>query len=289
MAKSTWSVAVCCIEPGDGRSRRFTDILSVRGVRGIAISVDRTICRPYETGGANRNPPGKKRNMKRRASLTLAAVAGFAISLVALEQHACARENPLLDWEFWKAATVEDVIAAIAEGADIHARLNDGWTPFHMAALKNDNPDVIRLLMDRGANVHARDETGRTPLHAAAHENGNPDVVGLLMDRGANVHVRDGDGATPLHVAGINENPDMAGHLMDWGADIHARDGDGKTPLHWAAAFGQNPDVAGLLLDRGANGSARDESGKTPFDYAQENGRIKNSKVYRRLKESQHR
>ena len=69
--------------------------------------------------------------------------------------------------EFFQTATVEDVTACLAAGADVTL---DGFgrEPLHWAAGNNENPAVIEALVAAGADVSARDEQGATHLHAAA-------------------------------------------------------------------------------------------------------------------------
>ena len=48
--------------------------------------------------------------------------------------------------EFFRTATVEDVTACLAAGADVAARTEDGHTPLHQAAFVNENPAVVQAL-----------------------------------------------------------------------------------------------------------------------------------------------
>ena len=58
--------------------------------------------------------------------------------------------------EFFETATVEDVTACLAAGADVNARTEDGYTPLHHAAWGNVNAAVVEALLDAGANAAAR-------------------------------------------------------------------------------------------------------------------------------------
>ena len=52
------------------------------------------------------------------------------------------------------------------------------------------------------------------------------------------------------------------------------------TPLMYAAKYNENPDVITTLLNAGADAKAKSIEGKTAFDYAQNNHKIKGTKVY---------
>ena len=239
-------------------------------------------------------------------------VAGFFPSII----HA--QENPLLNLEFWKTATAQDVKTALDRGANIHAQhienemaplhfaaafskipetlallLKQGAdiearemsqsTPLHFAAGWNETPEVVALLLEHGADIEARDTNGWTPLHTAAR-NSKTKMVALLLKQGADVEARSDDRMTPLHRASVTSNtPKVVALLLDHGADIEARDTNGWTPLQIAAAASRTPETIVLLLERGANTQVYDRNGKTPFDYIKENEHLRESKTLRNL------
>ena len=53
--------------------------------------------------------------------------------------------------EFFETATVDDVTACLAAGADVAARNENGGTPLYIAARNNENPAVIEALLVAGA------------------------------------------------------------------------------------------------------------------------------------------
>ena len=57
-----------------------------------------------------------------------------------------------------------------AQGVNIRARDNIGWTPMHYAA-RGNAVDAIMWHKAKGADINARDNNGRTPMHRAAREN----------------------------------------------------------------------------------------------------------------------
>ena len=170
--------------------------------------------------------------------------------------------------DYFTTATVQDVKACLAAGADLRARDKRGQTPLHWAARSNENPEVLQALLTAGADLRARDKRGQTPLHWAARSNENPEVLQALLTAGADLSARNEAGLTPLYTAAMNENPEVFQALLTAGADLSARNEAGLTPLHWAAGFNENPEVLQALLTAGADLSARNEAGLTPLHWA---------------------
>ena len=96
--------------------------------------------------------------------------------------------------------------------------LSANLEPLHLAAWFNDNPEVIRMLLENGANVHDIAEGRRarySPLDLAAWNNENPAVVQTLLDYGARIH----EPSFSLTLAVIhNRNPTVIQVLLDHGA-----------------------------------------------------------------------
>ena len=117
-----------------------------------------------------------------------------------------------------RTAPVAVVEELIKEGADVHAKTEDGATLLHLAAFQRDS-EKARVLIDAGAPIDG--EYGRhgwTPLHhavmppelsmpgtvASSHNLGPPDeeLVQILLDAGAWVEKKDQWGRTPIVMAG---------------------------------------------------------------------------------------
>ena len=106
-------------------------------------------------------------------------------------------------------------------------------THLHTAARMNDSNSALWLIAN-GANVHAKDEDGLTPLHLAAVYNAT-ETAALLLKNGAEVNAKHKDW-TPLHLAAVYNATETAALLLKNGADVNAKDNDGATPLDWAIA-----------------------------------------------------
>ena len=108
--------------------------------------------------------------------------------------------------EWWKIATLEDVVKKIESGVDVNVRntLVKGKTPLMYAGENNSNPEVIRLLVKYGADVDLSNEKGITPLMYASRNNSNPEVIAALLVCGADVKAKDKEGNTVLDYAKNN-------------------------------------------------------------------------------------
>jgi ankyrin repeat protein len=98
------------------------------------------------------------------------------------------------DDSLWEAAMFGEIEAAkkaIADGANVNAKKDDGETPLHWATVESmdsGSKKVIELLISKGADVNAKIVTGRkkgmTPL-AIAKMFSNKEIADLLRKHGA--------------------------------------------------------------------------------------------------------
>jgi hypothetical protein len=151
----------------------------------------------------------------------------------------------------------------------------DGWpvegcTPLHLAALKEHDAVVARLLGLR-ADVGLRDDVhGLTAAHCACYRN-RASSLGLLLDAGSSINARSSCGQTPLIVAAHNGATDCVKLLLARGGDaleLDAVSNAGNAAMLLAAQWGHAKTVQ-LLLQAGANPTIRNNSGNTPLYYAQ--------------------
>jgi ankyrin repeat protein len=93
------------------------------------------------------------------------------------------------------------VKSLIKDGADVNqlGHFAVEGSALHVA-VRTNQPEVARLLLDSGATVDIRDQHDYTPLHNAAW-NGNLEMVKLLLASGANITARNYSGDTPLSCA----------------------------------------------------------------------------------------
>jgi ankyrin len=147
-----------------------------------------------------------------------------------------------------------------------------------MVAVRENHPQVVKLLLELGANVNARTRVGITPpfilpnavpgfghgigivrggspdrgrrsptpgglspLQYAARD-GRLDIVKILLASGAGINQVEANGITPLITAITNNHPDVATYLVEQGADLKPSDWYGRTAL-FAAVETRNMDV----------------------------------------------
>ena len=164
------------------------------------------------------------------------------------------------------------VVRALLEGgADVDARAAGfsvdygwSWTPLHLAAASNPDPEVVATLLEAGADLNTISGEGMFPLHHAVG-NPNPAVAAVLLDAGADVNALSRSRHTPLHeAAGRVSNPAVIELLVAAGTDVNARDSNGYTPLHTAAWYNNAAEIVNALIAAGADVNARDPTGYVP-------------------------
>jgi ankyrin repeat protein len=184
---------------------------------------------------------------------------------------------------------------AIEDGADVNETSLFGFTPLMFAALLNDDPEIIRILLEKGSDIDAETEDGMTALmwalmtetqdHTAqdmsaalVREENRRAVAMELIKRGANANAVCYSARwrswTPLLFAALDpdRNSSIISLLIDAGANVEARTGDELTPLILAATYARAPEAVHYLIKAGANvnveGKQEGREGWTPLLYA---------------------
>jgi len=147
-----------------------------------------------------------------------------------------------------KKVNIETVQNAIADGADVNVKDDEGISALYYAA--GDAEDkIVKILIDNGANVDEKSpKYGTTPLMSAIDRGKSEQriaIVTLLIERGADVNAKSKTlEQTPLiHAAQYNQKT-ITKILIDNGADVSAKDKNWKTPLDYAAKMGHKEIVA---------------------------------------------
>ncbi len=144
-------------------------------------------------------------------------------------------------------------------------------TPLMLAASENDIDKVNELLAD-GAEVNASDDDGWTPLHYALMFSGEqPDsrIVKLLIKNGANPSAMTKEGDVAMHQIVVTGDADLIHFTMEHGGNLEVKNGHGETPL-FAAIYTGYPDIVQILLNEGADANATNASGMTALEVAKD-------------------
>ena len=96
-------------------------------------------------------------------------------------------------------------------------------------AVKDENEEVLRELIQAGCCVNQKDAEGRAPIHYAATQSFS-DCLVQLIDAQADVNIKDSDGKTPLHWAGLSFDWDAHPILIKAGADLSIANNRGSLP-----------------------------------------------------------
>jgi len=154
----------------------------------------------------------------------------------------------------------------IEEGALVNTPHSEGNTALFFA-LKY--PAIMKLLIDAGANVNAQNGGNEKPLNIAVKID-NIEAVKLLLENKATVNHKNLKEETVLHAVAkphyslVVHNPEIARLLIEAGAKIDARDNEGCTALHRAAEYCHAP-LIDVFFRQGADINARDNRGETPL------------------------
>ncbi|KAF9875130.1 hypothetical protein CkaCkLH20_07396 [Colletotrichum karsti] len=155
------------------------------------------------------------------------------------------------------------------ERALIEAGGRDGWTPL-LEACGTNSERMVKLLLDRGANIEAPSSKAWTPITYAISR-GYDQIVEILLERGANIEAPTASSKkwTPLTYATFREKEKIVEILLQRDAKIDSTNAAKQTSLCIAAGNGSHR-IAQLLVEKGANIEFRDELGRTPLILAAE-------------------
>lgn len=169
------------------------------------------------------------------------------VSVLSATFHAAAANSASLDDALRRAASNGDVASVqklIANGADVNAQDNHGYTALIDAASKG-HLAILRLLLDANADPNLQTSYGATALSlASAH---HPEVVRMLLDAGADVNK-----STALVAAAWYGQREIVHMLLKAGADVNVQTRYECTPL-FAASLNDHREIVRTLIAAGAD------------------------------------
>lgn len=117
-------------------------------------------------------------------------------------------------YQIASSGTIDELIQLVA----LHAPTGDarvqwfnepnsvGVNLLQMAALRNDNVDMIQYILQNGADPNVRDQFyGNSPLHEAAARE-DDEAIEVLLLYGANIHARNKQGLRPIDLASSDKS-----------------------------------------------------------------------------------
>ncbi|KAI7367193.1 hypothetical protein KC354_g3605 [Hortaea werneckii] len=158
----------------------------------------------------------------------------------------------------------------IAAGAEPNPSVNrSSSSPLHQA-IRADDLELSRLLLELGANINSLNDYKTTPLMYAV-KYGSAKMVELILEHHPDMARLSFIGAAAIHWAVWPNRPEIMELLVAAGADCDHGMADGSTPLHCASTAGHLETVE-CLLRLGADPTLRNDDWKTASQVAVENG-----------------
>lgn len=142
------------------------------------------------------------------------------------------------------------------------------WEPTLLSmAIERGHHEMAIYLIEQGSSVNTM-QYGTSGLHVAGRNN-DLELVKMLLARGADVDAIDAYDCTPLLHCAQRKVPEVMVALIEAGADVnHQSEATrGWTALHAAANTGDTETLR-ILLEAGADPSIKDDDGKTAAELA---------------------
>jgi ankyrin repeat protein len=150
----------------------------------------------------------------------------------------------------------------IGEKADVNAFASDGTPALHWA-VRYENVDAAKMLLDAGANPNLKNRYELTPLQIAI-DNGDAGMARLLIKAGADAKALAPTGETVLMTAARQGNAGIVKALLEAGAPVDAKDDAfQQTALMIAVREGRTEAVRELIAAK-ADVNAQTKAGRAP-------------------------
>lgn len=137
---------------------------------------------------------------------------------------------------------------------------NIGLTKLHIA-IKNQDINMIKKLIEQGADINIRAEYNYTPIQYACLSN-NYEAVKILLENNANILNEE-----LLHIVCVLGNQRLLKLLIEYGCNVNELDKYGRTPAYWAVQE-DNLTCLKILYEQGANFSIKGENEETLLYFA---------------------
>jgi ankyrin repeat protein len=171
----------------------------------------------------------------------------------------------------------QQVRTLLNQHADVNARYGDGSTALLWAAHWNAT-DIASLLIRAGADANASNDFRMTPLSEAC-TNGSAAFVDLLLKAGANPNTPVATGVPPIMTCARSGSTDALRMLLAGDAEVNAKEpAQNQTALMWAAAE-HHPEVVRTLIEAKADPRAHTKNGFTALHFAAREGDLESARL----------
>ncbi len=164
----------------------------------------------------------------------------------------------------------EMVKSLIEKGANVNVKNEFGSTAL-MLASKFGYKSIVEKLLQSNADVNFQDRYGNTALMDASLVRRHKEIVEILLKAGANVNARDNQGWSALILASLQGYKEIVQMLIKAGADVNVKDNDDNPALLLAAMEQSNKYIVEMLIKAGADVNAKDNDGYTALMTAARN------------------
>ncbi|CAD0009218.1 ankyrin repeat domain-containing protein [Flavobacterium chungangense] len=143
-----------------------------------------------------------------------------------------------------RSGTLTEIQNLNKSNPDLINSLNENKTSPLILACYRGNIEVAKFLIENVKNINYNSDMG-TALMAATYKN-QPQLVKLLLEKKANPNATDANGITALSLAVQFKNTELVKLLLEHKADKTIKDNQGKTAFEYAV-FSQNEPIINLL------------------------------------------
>lgn len=152
-------------------------------------------------------------------------------------------------------------------------------------AVKNNSPEIVRLLIEKGANVNTLDGNGDNLVAyliqsytSEKPENTEAKIV-ILQQKGLDIVAPQKNGNTVFHLAVAKNDVNLLKLIERYRTDINSKNNEGMTALHKAALIAKDDVLLKYLMSIGARKDVTTDLKETAYDLASENEYLTKNKV----------